>query len=337
MSLRSIARDFAYRHVGGSVVVLVYHRVTSLERDPQLLAVDPARFDEHVRALAARWDVISLPDLAQAVHTRLPRRAVALSFDDGYADNLHEAAPVLERYGVPSTVFVSSGYAEAQREFWWDEIERLALLAERLPARLELAAGNASFLAEDVWGAPDADASWNVELPARTPRQRLYLDLCAFVRPLASPEREAALARLRELADVPAEPRSTYRPLSAGEVRALAALPHMSVGGHARTHQLLAARAEDEQREEIAKDRERLGEMVGREPDVFAYPYGGPDSFTEATARLAGDAGYTAAFANDPRPVKPWSDPLRLPRFIVRNWSGDELARRIEAWFDGRA
>jgi peptidoglycan/xylan/chitin deacetylase (PgdA/CDA1 family) len=98
--LRATVRDFAYRHVGGTALVLAYHRVADLERDPQLLAVSPANFEAQVKMLSEECRVVSLEDLLEALRRRtVPDRAIVLTFDDGYADNLTTA----DRYSVRTT------------------------------------------------------------------------------------------------------------------------------------------------------------------------------------------------------------------------------------------
>src|SRR4051794_20071252 len=110
----------------GAIAILLYHRVTALDSDPQQLAVTPEHFDEHLRVLREICTPVELADVPRMLRARrLPKRPVAVTFDDGYRDNLHEAKPLLERHGVPATVFVASGYVGSGREFWWDELERL--------------------------------------------------------------------------------------------------------------------------------------------------------------------------------------------------------------------
>src|SRR5215203_1242979 len=104
-------------------LVLLYHRVTRLETDPQWLSVPPERFDEQVEMLVRNWHVLSLPRLLGTLHEgTLPKRSVVITFDDGYADNLFEAKPILERHGLPATVFVASGFVGRREEFFWDEL-----------------------------------------------------------------------------------------------------------------------------------------------------------------------------------------------------------------------
>jgi peptidoglycan/xylan/chitin deacetylase (PgdA/CDA1 family) len=71
----------------------MYHRVAACEVDPWNLCVSPQRFEEHLQALKGSYAIVSLRELAG---TASPQGAVAITFDDGYADNLLAAAPLLE-------------------------------------------------------------------------------------------------------------------------------------------------------------------------------------------------------------------------------------------------
>ena len=87
----------------------------------------PAHFDEHVTAIRERFHPLSLEELVAGLDgAGFPRRAVVITFDDGYRDNLLTARPILERHGVPATVFVITGYTGTNRSFWWDDLERIS-------------------------------------------------------------------------------------------------------------------------------------------------------------------------------------------------------------------
>ena len=108
--------------------VLMYHRVAAVETDPYGQAVHPARFREHLAALREHHDVLSLEDLVRGFHERdYPDGAVAVTFDDGYADTLDTACPAAAALDVPVHVFVTTGPIEAGAPvFWWDELAALA-------------------------------------------------------------------------------------------------------------------------------------------------------------------------------------------------------------------
>jgi peptidoglycan/xylan/chitin deacetylase (PgdA/CDA1 family) len=344
--LRSQARDLAYRRVGGTAVVLIYHRVAAMERDPQLLAVTPENFDEQMRVLAAGYRAISLDDLVSAVRRRrVPDRAVVVTFDDGYRDNLTIAEPILAAYGIPATVFVSSGYASSQHEFWWDELERLVLAPGTLPERVavETSGGDFESTLTDllVYTEQDAerDAGWNVLTADTNARQSLYRTLTEFIRPLSAADREAALAQLRGVAR-PIDARSsgdaarpTHTPLSEREVAQLDSSAVVDVGSHTVSHPVLSALAVGEQRGEIFDDVEALTAILGRPPRTFSYPYGSLGDYTDETVALVREAGFVGACSNHLGVVKPWTDGFRVPRNIVRNWDAETFKAKLEGYF----
>ena len=101
-------------------VVLLYHRIAEPETDPHRQAVPPAVFESHLEMLRREYHVKALPDV---VGRSYQDRTVAVSFDDGYADNLTAAAPIAARLGVPITVFVAVQPVLDGRPFPWDERE----------------------------------------------------------------------------------------------------------------------------------------------------------------------------------------------------------------------
>src|SRR6266404_5015149 len=143
MRMAGLKRLLSARWIKGKPVsealILAYHRVAALPFDPQLLSVTPDHFAEHLEVLHRYYRPTRLRQLAQTPESGVSSsRAVVITFDDGYADNLYNATPLLERYDVPATVFVTTGYVDATREFWWDELERLLLQPGTLPETLSL-------------------------------------------------------------------------------------------------------------------------------------------------------------------------------------------------------
>ncbi|MBD0330878.1 MAG: polysaccharide deacetylase family protein [Thermoleophilia bacterium] len=332
---RRLARAIRKRARGA--VVLLYHRVGDGDTDAQLLSVAPERFAEHLELIVGEEEILSLADLALAVRSGgdLPGRGVAVTFDDGYADNLIAAKPLLERRGVPATVFVTAGLLGGR--FWWDELERLLLRPGRLPRLVSLEIGDEELrvdLGEDAdYGAGRAArvTRWTVlDRNDPGPRQRLYRLLADRLRPLEHDERERVIDRLRAVT-APDEPNgaAARRPLTLAELQRLAAHGLIDVGAHTVTHPVLAALPQARQREEIEGSKARLEEAFGRPVRAFSYPYGTIASFDDSTVRLVRGAGFTHACANVQDRVGGGTDLYRIPRLLVRDWSGDELARRL--------
>ena len=116
-------------------LILMYHRVAE-ERDDRLnLAVTPAHFAEQMEVLQRIARPAPLTEVADS-RGSAATRAVAVTFDDGYVDNVTAARPVLHRFGVPATFFIASGYVGASANFWWDDP-----CAAKLPVSADAVAG----------------------------------------------------------------------------------------------------------------------------------------------------------------------------------------------------
>ena len=112
-AIHEIKRLVQYRRREPLGVVLLYHRVADLKTDPQLLAVSPSNFADHLRILNRDYLPVALTDLNSQT-PKPPSRPVhvVLTFDDGYADNLHQALPLLKDASVPATFFVVAGQVD---------------------------------------------------------------------------------------------------------------------------------------------------------------------------------------------------------------------------------
>ncbi|MDX1578555.1 MAG: polysaccharide deacetylase family protein, partial [Gemmatimonadota bacterium] len=153
---RRAARRWRRLESGSAALILAYHRVADLPADPNGLAVHPERFAGHLELLRRNYRPLPLRTLIRDLaENRLPERAVVITFDDGYEDNLTQARPLLARHDVPATVFVVSGQVGAGREFWWDELEQIVLRAGELPRDLGLELDGGSFRFSF-----DGDARW---------------------------------------------------------------------------------------------------------------------------------------------------------------------------------
>ena len=163
-------------------IILCYHRVVELSTDPQLLAVAPNHFAEQLDLLRRHFHVTRLDKWISDQPNGL---SVILTFDDGYGDNLHQALPLLRAANCPATMFITAGKIGDLSEFWWDELERLLLIAPELPNSLSLliAGKNYKWRLTSEAAAHASFRGWNVQLNSKpSPRQTIYLDLCQLLR-----------------------------------------------------------------------------------------------------------------------------------------------------------
>jgi len=284
------------------VVVLLYHRVTVLPSDPHALAVSPENFRSQMLFLKRNFPLVRFAD----DWSGRKEPAVAVTFDDGYADNALEALPVLAEVGVPATFFVSTGTIGTREEFWWDELERLLFGKIAYPAQ---------FLLRDAVFAK----GWPTESPDQ--RRLLHDELhCLFSRKIGPSSREDWLDQLRSWAGLDRSGRESHRPLTPEELKTMAASPWATIGAHTVTHTPLTLLAVEEQRQEIIGSRQQLESLVGREISVFSYPFGTRLDYDQRSLRLCREAGFCKVASNFPGQAHRWTDPCQIPRQLVRNW-----------------
>lgn len=311
-------------------LILMYHRVATSALDPWSLQVSPRRFAEHLAVLEDNYRVVSLRTLAGALRTGRPlERAVAISFDDGYVDNFLNARPLLEAAGMHATVFIVTAHLESEREFWWDELERLVLECDDLPETLSL----------DIGGER---RSWAVDLEPETgdrdpcrlrawegaPRSRmaLYHAIWESMLRLPTAEQQAVLAELRSLTGQSAVVRSTHRTMTVEELNEMARSDAIEIGAHTVNHPYLTAHPEASQRHEIEHSKATLQAILDRDIGCFAYPFGEHD---RVSARIVRASGFACACTTVEDTVWRRSNPFLLPRFAVGDWTGDEFAERL--------
>jgi peptidoglycan/xylan/chitin deacetylase (PgdA/CDA1 family) len=301
--------------------VLMYHRVGEPFIDPWELSVSRQNFARQIEILTKARDIVPLQWLAQRLRDgQPPRNAAAITFDDGYADVLQNAMPIMLRMNSPVTVFVTTHAITDPSVFWWDVLSRITLETPALPERLaiEIAGRNYDWLvAED---APRTQSNIAIN------RTTLHFGLHALLKPLGAHEREKALEQLARWAGTDASPRRRDRAMTHSELRQLADTGGVSIGAHTCTHPSLPLLKPDNLEREISGSRQQCEEITGRRVVGFAYPFG---DFDDSTAKAVRSAGMDYAVTTLPREAGPRVDPFRLPRVTVADWGEVEFRRMV--------
>lgn len=320
-------------------VILMYHRIARVDHDPWSLCVSPERFAEQLEALGRSASVVPLQRLFEAIPvSSRSRPPVAITFDDGYADNLYRAKPLLERHGMPATVFVASGYTGTRRAFWSDELAEIVLGAATLPDRLAMTIDGVPFEWTNA-AATRADAAHRREGPAdgqrnSAIRRGLLFDLWHRLRPLPIRMQIRLLDQLRAWAGYRDTPDPGALPLTHEELGRLAADGLIEIGAHTVSHCELPAQSVPDRMSEIAGSKLSCEAVIDRSVNSFAYPYGRLDAMSVYCVRRS---GFTLACSTRPGLSSAGSDRFRLPRLAVKDWDGEEFGRRFRRRFDSDA
>lgn len=311
---RSLYWSGAYRLVGrrygGRGVIFMLHSVVDRADDylgePVRCTVDVLeRLLRYLRA--RRIDLLSLDDALARFEgggAREEARPFAvLTFDDGYRDNLTHALPLLERYGVPATVYVTTCMIERQPHPWW--IGLVAWLKGR------------ERIAVEGFGAREV-SSFEAKIETR-------IALTGWVQ--GNLERLAALNVAMTTDGVDIGALVDQEALSHDELRALAKHRLITIGGHTTSHPWLQALTADEAGHEIRENRRYLQDLLQDEIRHFAYPFGSPVACGERETGLAAEAGFQTAVTTRHGCIFPDHADHRyaLPREGV-HWYEDEVS-----------
>jgi peptidoglycan/xylan/chitin deacetylase (PgdA/CDA1 family) len=295
--------------------VVMYHRVATPANDPWALSVSSEHFAEHLDQYRRHRTVLPMDTFVDCIRRdRLPRDAVAITFDDGYLDNLVSALPILIDANVPATLFLSTG-PTLRGELYWDaEIEAMILDAVE-PVHFEIVLPDGPLRIDfgERWEADYDRRGWRAWTPPRTPREAAFVETWERLRPLHPRDRMTAMAQLRQT--LPAVLSAGTRALTPAEVCELTASGHVTLGGHTVDHPDLPALDHGDALDEIARGKADVETILGRPIAGFAYPFGRLDSRVRACAEAA---GFAWACSTEPSFVGATrSDRFAIPRLAV--------------------
>jgi peptidoglycan/xylan/chitin deacetylase (PgdA/CDA1 family) len=261
------------------VAILRYHAICDeagyAYAEPSI-CITPAAFDQHVRYLAANYAVLPLPEVVDRLREGkpLPRNAVVITFDDGYADNL-EAARTLSRNGVSATFFITAGCLAGGDPFWPAEIRGLIAATSHPTVTLDVRG-----TAIELRLASDRDKRVAVRTVTRLFKSHTI------------PERESMRAELRRAAGCPRLPRCMLTWDELAEMHKMG----MTIGAHTVTHPNLPSAGLEAARREITDSKARLEHELGAPVTTFSYPNGGADRYyTPELQHVVAESGFIAA------------------------------------------
>ncbi len=309
--LASLAGLASGKGRGARLFILIYHQVLEGPDPMRPGEVDEAAFTWQMALLARHFRVLPLAEGVRRLREgTLPRRAVAITFDDGYRNNYSRALPILERFGLPATFFVATGFLDGGR-MWNDTvIETL-----RRTRREEVA------LPE--YGLP------TLRLDSMGSRCRAAHQIIDAIKHLPFDERAARVETIARLADdLPDDLMMT-----SDQVRDLARRG-MEVGGHTVNHPILSRLDDDAARREIHEGKEHLADLIRKPVQLFAYPNGKPGrDYTERDVGLVREAGFEAAVSTTPGASCRQDDVFQLRRFTPWDPSPWRFVARMAQYY----
>ncbi len=314
LAFRSLFGALAHSGARGRLSTLIFHRVLP-QPDPLFPhEITRDRFDELCGWLKSWFKVLPLPDaVAHLRQGTLPRGSLAITFDDGYADNHDVALPVLQRYGLNASFFVATGFLDGGR--MWNDTLIEAVRACGLPSI-------------DLRGLHPQTLS----LPMNSVQARAQAigTLISHAKYLAAEERNQFVHAVAHRAEssLPSD-----LMMSSVQLRHMRA-SGMHIGAHTVTHPILRTLSRHDARQEIEASKRHLETLLNEPVSLFAYPNGKPgEDYSPESVELAREAGFQSAVSTRWGVSTQRTDPYQLRRFTPwdrQQWRfGLRMARNL--------
>lgn len=299
------------------VIVLMIHGTmdgdTPSSWTPLRDRLSPKQLDKVLRVLSPRYRFVSLDEAVEIVTgKRLSRRAMVVTFDDGYRNNITNALPVLQRYGIPAAIFLPTGHIDSQKPFWYDRID-YALQQAKIQ-RLEYRFDSTTVL---LRGEDREQLKHSFEdLRAKAKGMGCAEEeMISRLEPLAVElERRSQSSLSNRMADDPWAALLTW-----AEVRA-AQSSGVEFGSHTVDHVALGAADQHTICEQLVESKQTLERELGTPCRHIAYPYG---SFNALVAELTRACGYSVGVTTEEGTNPPGTDPIALRRINVPVHGGE--------------
>lgn len=330
--MRSFLKNiFSNRKKGA--MILMYHRIASPRIDPWDLCVSPEYFEEQVRYIRDNFQPVTMHELIARTRAKQSlQNYIAITFDDGYRDNFTAARPILEKYNVPATFYLTTRFMAEKKSFWWDELEQLILATPVLPEKINLRIGQDSFTADlgpshilSVTAEKEI-SEWHYGNPLYNARLKLFYDLWAAIRPVSIAEQQRVMQALQTWVN---KTISLPALMDEAQVKELCGTSLFEIGAHTVNHPALGHLSPEEQRYEIEESRSVLESIINKPITGFAYPYG---NINEHTPVITQKLGFDYAASTREGNVTHHDNLYDLPRYQVKNIRGEEFSTALHTW-----
>jgi peptidoglycan/xylan/chitin deacetylase (PgdA/CDA1 family) len=282
------------------VVILLYHQI-SPDQDNLFFTkpVSPQSFEKQLEDFSRTYELLPLDKLAYYIQQRkpLPKKALAITLDDGYKDNYLYAYPILKKYHAPATVFLATGHIGMDRLFWYNKVQYII---------------HATCLVE-----ADVDGLGKFRMQYR--KNKLKASSVVVERLKRMPEREKN-SLVEKLADalrvnIPDGLGKEFV-LSWDEVREMSS-DGIAFGAHTVSHPILTNLPLEQAKWEIAQSKKDIEERLGQPVTAFAYPNGGHRDFNTHIANLVKESGFLYAVTTIPHWIGPKANIYELGRIYM--------------------
>ncbi len=283
------------KNIKNNIVMICYHRVGPYKNKSPIL-LSAFEFEKQCVHLMKSYKIIPLSELIQNILENKPikKKSAVITFDDGYKDNYNHAFPILKKYKIPATIFLTSGHIGTDNLFWFDKIEYV--LCHTKLKDIEL----------DYFG--------KISLNKQENRWRTIFDIKEKLKQIPEENKNKFIENIVDLSDVDI-PKNIGKEtiLSWDEVKAMNEFG-IDFGSHSVTHPILKNMCLKDIKYEINWSKKTIESHLGQPIYSFSYPNGKVNDFNDQIISILKNAGFKCAVTTIQKMVSPKSDLYKLGR-----------------------
>jgi peptidoglycan/xylan/chitin deacetylase (PgdA/CDA1 family) len=299
------ALRMAHKLAAPAAVILSYHSIQDRpEQYANTIGCDcihaTSIFEWQMELIARRFSAVSMDDIWRFLkgEKNLPPRAVAITFDDGFKDNVRVAAPILNRFGIPGTFYVLIGSVDQSKAPWYCLL-RHAFFTSRNSKWTDPFSGT-------IHDLTDSEA-----------REGAFVNAVGVCAKSGAPAREELVQDVVRSLEREPFPNESDLMMNWDDARSLAKSGHV-VGSHTMTHPNVAHISVEDARNELNESKLKLEEELGERVKHFSYPHPALNpQWNETTLKITEELGYATAVTTTSGAVRADARPLAIPRTYI--------------------
>ena len=300
----------------GKGAILVYHRVVKdeeIEEDLELgLTVSCSNFEKHIKEIKSKYKICSMDEFVRNLKKKNNEFMVAITFDDGYKDNLYQALPILTKYEAPASIYVTTRFLNQEVDIWWYELGEV--IQNRKEINFKYQEKKFNFLLDN--------------------KKRKFLAYQNLMKLFKSLKIDAQNELMEKITNTKKRKNYSHICLNSEEILMLEKNPLITINSHGHNHQNLKILSDDEVKYEITKSLEVLENLINRKVKHFAYPFGGKDQVSTREYNVIEDMNFDSAVIGSVYPIKDCNF-FSLPRIYVgKNTCEKTLINHLSGFYN---
>lgn len=281
--------------------ILSYHKINNDDFDPMAMNINVENFERQISYIKKHHNPVSLEQAVILLKERrkIPEDTIVITFDDGYKDNYTNALPILKKYKIPATIFLSVDAINKKKLLWFETIVTAFMRTTKKSV--------------DLTGFQLKKYILN----SRFERVKAAREIVLNTKSRNIKERDEIVRLILEQLEVNPEYIELNGQMLNWEDINLMKESDVSFGNHGLTHSILTKLSEEELESEIAESGRIIREKTGKEIPFFSYPNGGIEDFNENIEFLLKKHNYAAACTLISGSNRDTSNLLTLKRLCV--------------------